>query len=211
MRLHCRYKMEIRNKIIEGAGKLFIENGIKLVTMDMIAQSMGISKRTIYENFKDKDDLLNNFLFDSLVKNKEQLIKILGESKNVIEALYNFGTYNKNSMSTVNPVFFQDLKKYHSDIYSRVMNSGEVRNHDLTYTLLKRGQNEGIFIKEIDLEIANLFIHYMMDFFDKIDMDIKCKPSKIWASVHMPYLRGICTEKGKDLLLIFSKNTENSN
>jgi len=196
--------MDIRNKIIEGAGKLFIENGIKQVTMDMIAQSMGISKRTIYENFKDKDDLLSNFLYNTMIRHKEQLIKIMGESKNVIEALFNFGNYNKNSMANVNPLFFSDLKKYHFDIYSKVINNGEVRNHELTYTLLKRGQNEGIFIKEIDLEIANLFIHYMMGFFDEVDNETKCKAIKIWTSVHLPYLRGICTEKGKDILLAFS-------
>jgi TetR/AcrR family transcriptional regulator, cholesterol catabolism regulator len=201
--------MDIRNKIIEEAGKLFIENGIKQVTMDMIAQSMGISKRTIYENFKDKDDLLSNFLYNSMIQHKEQLIRIMGESKNVIEALFNFGNYNKNSMEEINPLFFTDLKKYHSDIYTKVMNTGEVRNHELTYTLLKRGQNEGIFIKEIDLEIANLFIHYMMEFFEKVENETKCKGKKIWTSVHLPYLRGICTEKGKDILLAFSKNTEN--
>jgi hypothetical protein len=201
--------MDIRNKIIDSAGKLFVENGIKLVTMDMIAQSMGISKRTIYENFKDKDDLLSNFLVKSMIQHKGELIRIMGESKNVIEALFNFGTYNKDSMAGINPLFFKDLKKYHSDIHSKVINNGEVRNHELTYTVLKRGQNEGIFIREIDLEIANLFIHYMMGFFDVVGDETKCKVSKILTSVHLPYLRGICTEKGKDLLLIFSKNAEN--
>jgi TetR/AcrR family transcriptional regulator, cholesterol catabolism regulator len=204
--LHLSKDMDIRDKIIDSAGKLFIENGIKLVTMDMIAQSMGISKRTIYENFKDKDDLLSNFLVKSMIQHKGELIRIMGESKNVIEALFNFGTYNKDSMAGINPLFFKDLKKYHSDIHSKVINNGEVRNHELTYTVLKRGQNEGIFIREIDLGIVNLFIHYMMGFFDVAKSELRCDDKKIWISVHLPYLRGICTPKGQELVLFFQKN-----
>jgi len=54
--------MDIRKKIIEEAGNLFMKNGIRVITMDSIALSLCISKRTIYENFKDKEDLIHNFL-----------------------------------------------------------------------------------------------------------------------------------------------------
>lgn len=49
---------ELRNRIIDKAAVLFTRHGIKSVTMDYIASQMGISKRTLYENFKDKDQLL---------------------------------------------------------------------------------------------------------------------------------------------------------
>lgn len=198
--------MDIRDKIIEGAGKLFVEHGIKQVTMDMIAQSMGISKRTIYENFKDKDDLLYNLLKNTLLWHKKKAIEIMGTSKNVIEALFNFGLFQHDIMKNINPLFFEDLKKYHSDIYEKVINSGEIKNQEITYTILKRGQNEGIFIKDIDLEIANRFIHYMMDFFKIIKDELKCDDRRIWISVHLPYLRGICTQKGQELVSFFQKN-----
>lgn len=201
--------MDIRNKIIEGAGKLFVENGIKLVTMDMIAQSIGISKRTIYENFKDKDDLLTNFLIHTFSQHKNQAIDIMSNSKNVIEALFNFGLFNQKCLRMINPLFFDDLKKYHSDIYKKVMATGEIRNHELTYTVLKRGQNEGIFIKEIDLEVVNRFIHYMMDFFGVAKDELQCDDRKIWTSVHLPYLRGICTSKGQELVIYFQKENQN--
>jgi TetR/AcrR family transcriptional regulator, cholesterol catabolism regulator len=201
--------MEIRDKIIKDAGKLFIEDGIKLVTMDMIAQSMGISKRTIYENFKDKDDLLSNFLMDIFMQHKKRALEIMSTSRNVIEALFNFGLFQHDSMKTINPLFFEDLKKYHFDIYAKVINSGEIRNHEITYTILKRGQNEGVFIKEIDLEVANRFIHYMMDFFNVVKSELKCEDHRIWISVHLPYLRGICTEKGQEIVKSFSKFTQN--
>jgi len=198
--------MEIRNKIIDGAGKLFMEYGIRQVTMDTIAQSLGISKRTIYENFKDKEDLLSNFLLYTFMQHKKQAIDIMSNSANVIEALFNFGLFNQKCLEMINPLFFEDLKKYHSDIYKKVVGSGEIRNHELTYTVLKRGQNEGVFIKEIDLDVANRFIHYMMDFFGVAKDELQCDDKKIWISVHLPYLRGICTPKGQELVNFFQKN-----
>ncbi len=53
---------EIQERIIGEAGRLFALYGIKSVTMDTLAEDMGISKRTIYESFKDKDTLLNDVI-----------------------------------------------------------------------------------------------------------------------------------------------------
>jgi hypothetical protein len=202
--------MEIREKIIEGAGKLFVERGIRQVTMDTIAQSLGISKRTIYENFKDKDALLSNFLSESIITHKKSAIEILNSSKNVIEALFVFGEYNNQAFKKVNPCFFNDIKKYHPDIFNKVMSDGEIHNYEVTFTMLKRGVNEGIFIKEIDLEIVNLFIHHTMEFFHLME-EKKFSHNQIWASVHLPYLRGICTEKGRELINLFLGKYENLN
>lgn len=203
--------MDIRDRILKGAGKLFKEFGIKQVTMDMIAQSLGISKRTIYENFRDKNDLVNNFISLAMVDHKKRAYEILAGSKNVIEALFNFGIFNQSAMKDVNPLFFNDLKRYHGEVFHKNILTGEARNFELTYTILRRGQNEGVFIKEINLEIANQFIHYMFDFFQKMEEDKQCNQNLIWTSVILPYLRGICTEKGHDILVFFLKNTENQN
>jgi len=202
--------MEIRAKIIDEAGKLFIEHGTRQVTMDTIAQTMGISKRTIYENFKDKNDLLTNFLQEALIINKKQALEILKNSKNVIEALFRFGDFNHSSMKKINPCFMGDIKKYHPDVFSKIMSDGHIRNYEVTYTILKKGINEGSFRKEIDIDIANLFIHHMMEFFQKMENDQKFDPNVLWRTVHLPYLRGISTEKGQELIAGYLEKYQNS-
>ena len=52
---------ELQQRIIKQATRMFFCNGIKSVTMDMIASQLGISKRTLYENFKEKNELLLAF------------------------------------------------------------------------------------------------------------------------------------------------------
>jgi len=201
--------MEIREKIIEEAGKLFVEHGIRQVTMDTIAQTMGISKRTIYENFKDKNELLSTFLITAINDHKKSAIEIFKDSKNVIEALFRFGDYNHSSMKKVNPCFMGDIQKYHPEVFSKIMSDGNLRNYEGTYSILKKGVNEGSFRKDIDIDIANLFIHNMMDFFQKLDSDKRFDPKMIWLTVHLPYLRGISTEKGLDLITGFLAKYQN--
>jgi TetR/AcrR family transcriptional regulator, cholesterol catabolism regulator len=197
--------MELRDKIATKAGLLFIERGVKQVTMDTIAQSLGISKRTIYENYKDKNDLLRNVLIQATINHKEKVVEIIKNSKNVIEALFNFGEFNKETFQRINPLFFDDIKKYHSDIFEQIMNNDQVRNHEISYTLLKRGINEGVFIKTIDINLANRFIHNTMDFFNKVAHEEKMDHRIIWETVFLPYIKGICTEKGTEILKGFAK------
>lgn len=97
--------MDIREKIIEEAGNLFMKNGIRVITMDSIALSLCISKRTIYENFKDKEDLIHNFLTLNISTHKNDLIKIVNSSNNVIESLFQFGKYNQDAFAKMNPLF----------------------------------------------------------------------------------------------------------
>ncbi|HZJ80119.1 MAG TPA: helix-turn-helix domain-containing protein, partial [Dysgonamonadaceae bacterium] len=66
--------MELKDRIIEQAGELFVKHGIKRISMDEIASRLGISKRTIYQNFKDKEDLLLHYI-RHMEKMKAQYIK----------------------------------------------------------------------------------------------------------------------------------------
>lgn len=192
--------MDIREKILEASGSLFMQNGFRTVTMDMIAQSLAISKRTIYENFKDKDDLIGNVLIRGSLMNKNQLLAIIGESDNVIEALVQFCLFHYRISSTVNPVFMEDLKKYYSTVFESSLNSMVVQTQEISYTLLKKGINEGSFVKNIDLEIANKFINHTLDFIRQSNCEHHTDPDKVWRSVFYPYLKGICTPKGLELL-----------
>jgi AcrR family transcriptional regulator len=200
--------MEIREKIIEGAGKLFIENGVRQVTMDAIAHSLLISKRTIYENFKDKDELLSTFLKESIIEHKKMLIEIMARSENVIDALFHFGKFNQEIEKNMNPCFVNDIKKYHPKVFRKVIDSDEIRNYEISFMIIKRGVDEGIFLNDLNIDIVNLFLHHIMEFFPKVEGK-NFTNSEILQSVHLPYLRGICTTKGLQLIEAYLKREEN--
>ncbi|MDD2564344.1 MAG: TetR/AcrR family transcriptional regulator [Salinivirgaceae bacterium] len=192
--------METREKILVGAGTLFIKEGFKVITMDSIAQALGISKRTIYENFRDKQDLISNFLLKNSINHKNELLEIVNKSENVIEALIQFGYHNKETFSKYNPLYFEDLKKYYAELFDSIIGGEQVGNNQITYLILKKGVNEGTFSKSIDIDVANRFIHKTMDYFFKLDQDHGIPHPVIWQTIFVPYIKGICTKKGLEIL-----------
>jgi len=69
--------VEVKEKIISGARQLFSKYGIRSITMDMISEQLGISKRTIYENFNDKDELLKFCMNAGMAEQKEIIKKLI--------------------------------------------------------------------------------------------------------------------------------------
>ena len=111
--------MDYRQRIIEEAAVMFRTYGIRAVTMDMLANQMGMSKRTIYEVFSDKDELLQGVLKWMTIKQQEVMTKILDESENVIEAIFKMLDLMSDHFQNMSPAFQMDIKKYHHDVIKK--------------------------------------------------------------------------------------------
>ena len=108
--------MDIKDRIIEGATDLFKTYGIKSVTMDSLANQLGMSKRTIYEVFADKDELLIEVLSRMNDQQKELIKKVLDQSENSIVAIFRMLEINRDNFQSMSPAFLADLKKYHHEV-----------------------------------------------------------------------------------------------
>lgn len=194
--------METKVKILAKARELFFKLGIKGVTMDMIASESGVSKRTIYEHFKDKNELLLESLECEINKKNEQYLEIISTADNVIEAMFLIIENQNRMMSQLTPVFIEDLKKNIS-LLKEHFHSGQEKQRDyVTYLILQKGKNEGIFRDYLNIEVVDNFIHDMANFLHS-DMRIRLRDAKkedIVNCIFLPYLRGLCTQKGIDLM-----------
>ena len=142
--------MDIRDRIIEGAAELFKVYGIKSVTMDSLANQFGISKRTIYEVFSDKDELLMSVLV-RMARQQEELVKrVLDESENSIVAIFRMLEINRDNFQSMSPAFQSDLKKYHHDILMKDADKIELPDYRNHFQVIEKGIKEGLFRKEIN-------------------------------------------------------------
>lgn len=194
--------MDTRSRIIEEAATMFRTYGIRAVTMDMLAGQMGISKRTIYENFLDKDELLAGVLKWMNVKQREVLEKTLRESGNVIEAIFRMMDMMMEHFKNMSPAFQLDIKRYHQDLEQKLNSLNQlpyVKNNEL---IIEKGIKEGIFRKDLDVKIINKCMLEVL----KISIDREIFPPDAFGSkeivrnVYLNYLRGLCTQKGLDLI-----------
>lgn len=103
--------MAVKEQIVEGALELFKRMGIRGVTMDMLAEHLGISKRTIYENFQNKDEIVEACVLLENESMQAMAQSILNKSEHYIETYIMFMWSHINKLRNVSPLFMYDLKK----------------------------------------------------------------------------------------------------
>jgi AcrR family transcriptional regulator len=194
--------MEIRDRIIEGAEGLFKTYGIRSVTMDSLANELGISKRTIYEVFSDKDDLLIAVLTGMARKQKEQVKKVLDESENSIVAIFRMLEINRDYFQEMSPVFQADLKKYHHDVLMKKTDKMDMPDYRNNQQVIENGIEEELFRKDINADLANRCLYNL----GKSILDNNLYPFELFnrrdviRNIFINYLRGISTHKGLVLI-----------
>src|SRR5580693_7306634 len=114
--------MSQTERIIEGGEELFLTAGIKSVTMDDIARHLGMSKKTIYQFFKDKNELVIALVKKKLQEDEEQMSAIISQSGNVIEEMINMMKCSEEIFSRINPIVIHDMQKYHPDAWKHFQN-----------------------------------------------------------------------------------------
>jgi hypothetical protein len=193
--------MEARERVILKSVELFTKSGIRLVTMDQIASAVGMSKRTIYELFRDKDELLQHCIEWLNKQHENELSEIISSSENAIEALYLIGQHGEKKKAGINRLFFEDLEKLYPDLKQLIIRNNNPGNESISYMILKRGIMEGIFRKGLNLSIVDTFILEMMKMVHNTEIFQDMSNSReLIENIVIPYFRGISTHKGMELI-----------
>jgi len=205
--------MDARQRIVEEAAKMFRTFGIRAVTMDMLANQLGMSKRTIYEIFRDKDELLYGVIAWMSEKQHDLVTVIMNDSENVIEAIFRILDVMTEHFRNMSPAFILDIKKHYHDLFTKSGDSGDMPYYGDNTDIILRGIREGIFRKDIDISITNKCMVEVVKMSNEKDMlnDDDFRSEEIILNFYINYLRGISTQKGLDLINFHEKKRISEN
>ena len=194
--------MSQKVRIIEGGEELFLKAGIKSVTMDDIARHLGMSKKTIYQFFKDKNELVTALVKKKLKEDEEEMIEYINKSSNVIEEMINMTKCSEDMFSRINPIVIHDMQKYHPDAWKVFQ---QFKNEVLISTLeelLTKGIKQGYIRPEIDVKIiARMRVNTVeLGFNTTIFPIAEFNTWKVQVQFLDHFNYGICTLKGYKLL-----------
>ncbi len=192
----------MKEKIIKKAADLFLTIGFKSVTMDDIAQEMGISKKTIYVHFKNKIKLVEAvsfYLFDTICSNIDC---ICDESTNPIEELYSIKLFVMRYLKGEKTSPQHQLRKYYPQIHSALKMKQFEKMHDSVQDSLKKGVEMELFRDTIDVDfIARMYFNGMTGIKDEaIFPNERFTMEDLMESYLEYHLRAIVTEKGMTIL-----------
>ena len=194
--------MDIRTRIIDGAADLLKTYGLKTVTMDSLAGHLGMSKRTIYEVFEDKDELLIEVLKQMAKKQQDLMEKILKESGNALIAIFRLMEINIDFFQNASPVFQAELKKYHYEVLMKKYDKCDMPDFRNNQQIIDRGIKEKLFRKDINSDLANRCLYSLVRSvldFELYPFENFTRKEVIKQSV-INYLRGISTQEGMELI-----------
>lgn len=190
-----------RSHILVQVDALFSQYGIKSITMDDIAKHLGMSKKTIYQHFKDKNELILELMRSKLENHTCIINECCDAADNAIHELF-FGLRKLQEMlSRTNPTMFYDLQKFYPEAWAHFK---DFREHVLLSVLrnnLTRGIREGLFREDIDVEVLSkmrleqIEIPFNATVFPLQEFTL----SKVAREMALHFIYGLCTPKGFEL------------
>ncbi|MDW8211027.1 MAG: TetR/AcrR family transcriptional regulator [Cytophagales bacterium] len=195
--------MDIRERILQEADRLFHAYGIRSVSMDDIARKAGVSKKTIYQYYQDKDDLVSVMVYQMLSQYISDFEAISQRAQDAVEEMVLGTEQFRKMLRMVNPVVLFDLQKYHPKAWNTYQTFKEEHFLGALIRLLQRGIAEGYFRKEINVEVlARMRIEQVQMGFDPtiFPPDRYNVMEVQWEFFHH-FLHGIVTLQGYSKLL----------
>ncbi len=192
----------MQTEILEKATEMFLTLGFKSVTMDDIANELGISKKTIYQHFATKPELVKSVtlhLFETISCGIDGICNI---GKNPIEELFDVKNFVLQHLKDENSSPIYQLQKYYPKIHNTLKQLQFEKMDDCVIDNLNRGIAEGLYRKEINTEIIGRLYFAGMNSIKDVELFPVNKFSlKNVQNQYLEYhLRGICTSKGIKIL-----------
>ena len=188
------YKQGVKERIPDVALQLFTERGISAVRMDDVAQTMGISKRTIYELYDKKEDLLFEVVVKHFKRRMDRMEQAVSHCSNVMEILLEVYHMKVSDFKETNPLFFTEMIRYPQ--VKKFLDEQNNLMRDNSYGFIQRGVEEGYFRADLNYQMAVLQFDAMGEYVVQKELYRQYSIEDIFRNLVFVSLRGLCTEKG---------------
>ena len=202
--------MDQKERIIEQAMQMFVTQGIKSVRMDDIAQQLGVSKRTLYELFGDKEGLLYLAMDRYFEKTRLERSASCADARNVLEAMFMvLGGVMDNA--EVIQRLMNNLRKFYPAVYQKMASEGSAKSRRDLKEMLELGIADGLFVETFNLELAISLLYYTASAIT-VRKDLMLPEGmperEAFVQIVSNFFRGISTAKGLQLVDDYVKRYE---
>lgn len=201
---------KLQQKIIQEAMNFFMLYGIKSTSMDMVANSLQISKRTLYESFPGKDELLKTCVSFSIKKAKEIITDIEKSHHSSLEIILNINDTLLQQTLSFCPAFYRDIKCY-QHIIEEVNSELKTFVYNRLLIACNYAVNEGYIMPDYNFDfLLSFFEGNLTSFYLGKTLTTENQLTVFRYTIQV-YLTGICTDKGRDFLkkILSQKKSKN--
>ena len=192
------YRKGLRVKIVEIAGEMFKQYGFKAVKMDVVAQKLCISKRTLYEIFPNKEEIIMEAVKMNFLHDREMYENSMRNNNDLMDVIIELLSMHINEAKTNSPLLLEELENYPRVL--EFIKNHRKENKDRVHEFMEKGQKEGYFMNNINVDLVYEIVNSFIDAIFQKALYKKYSPSDIHYTTLMMGMRGICTRKGIEKL-----------
>lgn len=195
------YRQSLRDRILDAAMILFAKHGIRAVKMDDVSHALSISKRTLYELYDNKEQVLLEGVKKYRKKRHEEFLQELERSKDVMDIILYMYRIKMEEFQLVNPNFYSDLARYPNILASIERDHDE--QHKQFMDFMQRGISEGYFRSDLNYDLIGRLFEALGRYMMENELYRSYSMEELFRNMIFVTLRGFCTKKGVDKLDTF--------
>lgn len=188
-------------ELINAISRILIKNGLKATTMDYVASALSMSKRTLYEIFDSKKDMILKVVSYWNNQHRLETEKYFATSRNVMEALVKSFYAHEQMMKEVNVEFFLDMDKYFPEV-RKEFESNDRMWIDKMMVAINKGIEQGVFRPDVNYQVTLHLMRIQMESLKRMEEhfppDITL--SMAFNSISLGFLRSIATPDGMKVI-----------
>ncbi|HRF26838.1 MAG TPA: TetR/AcrR family transcriptional regulator [Ferruginibacter sp.] len=196
-------------RILARAHDLFMQYGLRSVSMDDIASSLGMSKKTIYQYYADKDQLVDAVIGTLLAHNQTCCSAHRETAENAVHEVFKGMEFTNQVFRKMNSSVLFDMQKYHPLSFEKFLRHKNEFLYRFVLENLKRGVKEELYRPEINPEllaryrVESLLIPFQMHFKDMVHLNL----AEIQREIFLLFLYGVVNQKGHKLILKYQQES----
>ena len=191
-------RSELRARIVKVASDLYLRQGIKRVTMDDVAHALRISKRTLYEVFREKEELVIDCVKLQRQEFQKQVDEFHSQGSNVLESTLKTIHFAMRQYTETSKLFFDDVNIYPQVKELMLKDRENKREASLAY--FKLGVEQGLFLPDLDYDIIATLNDYQTRMLMENTSFKGHSLTLVAETILLTFLRGIVTDKGRQIL-----------
>ncbi len=194
--------MELHERWLKQVEESFFRYGVKNVTMDDVARELGISKKTLYQWVRSKEELVHRVLTHFFQEEKQQCEERICIAAHAVEEVFLVMEAGIRRMQQMKANVLYDLQKYYRSAWERVLEFRQGFWYEVVRANLERGIREGLYRPDMNVDIiARLHIAAVFQLFDDaLFPRARFSKEELFSQYLLHYLHGIASEKGVRML-----------
>jgi AcrR family transcriptional regulator len=194
--------MDSKERIQAKAREMFMRYGIRSVSMDDIAHQLSMSKKTIYQFYTEKNELVDAIMEAEIRQMQEECVRYSLHARDAVDEIFLTMELTLEQFRNLNPVVLHDMEKFHFDSYQRINRHKQDFLMKIISENLERGIREALYRPELNVDVLakyrleSLMLPFNIDLFPPKNYNL----AEVSRVIIEHYLYGLATSKGMKLI-----------